>query len=154
MKTIKFILILLISVLFISCSKSLDPVPNLEKEFQIIDLDGNFKTSFTLNDTMLFKYILRNYTGKDLTIGTFHSGPYVKFLIQKDTLIIKDSFYGFAFPQPAILYPFPKDKTIEVSWKIATSDFVPGKYTAKAIPQMHIEDEGVPPAMIKSFTIY
>jgi hypothetical protein len=154
MKLLKIILYVLISFLCFYCSKSFDPVPKFEKEFQILDLDGNFKTRFTSNDTMLFKYILRNNTGKDLTIGTIHSGPFVQFLIQKDTTIVKDSFYGFAFPQPAISYAFPKNETIEQNWKVATSEFIPEIYTAKAIPQIYIEDEGVPPVMTKNFNIY
>ena len=153
MKLIRFILIVLISFLCVNCSKSFDPVPNLEKEFQILDLDGSFKTRFTSNDTMLFKYIIHNYTGKDLIIGTAHAGPFVRFLIQKDTIFIKDNF-GVALLPVARSYPFPKNETIEENWKVETNGLIPGIYTAKAIPQIHIEDEGIPPVMTKSFTIY
>jgi hypothetical protein len=153
MKLIKFILIIIISFLYISCSKSLDPVPNLDKEFQILDLDGNLKTSFNSNDTMIFKYKISNYTGSDLTIHTYQSCPIVQFLIQRDTLVIKDSFFGLGFPQVAYSYPFPKNETIGYNWKIGTSGFLPGKYIINAISHFNIEDVGIPPTMTKSVTI-
>lgn len=135
------------------CSDLVDTNGSVTQEFQILNTSGQPTTSFAATDTIVFVYRLHNNTGKDLNIGMAHGGPLVRFFIQLDTLIVKDSFEGFAFTLNAPSYPFPNNETIEQKWIFNIDGLAGGTYTAKADPEMFVENEGVPSEKLLTFVI-
>lgn len=112
-KTSIFNLLTLLIVFIGGYSDLVDPNGSITQEFQILNTRGQPTTSFAATDTIIFVYRLYNHTGKNLNIYMAHGGPLVRFFIQIDTAIVKDSFDGFAFPLNAPSYPFPNNETIE-----------------------------------------
>lgn len=136
-----------------SCSILVDNDGTVVQEFHILNTKRKPKTVFTPGDTIVFLYRLHNTTGKDLTISMVHGGPLVRFHILLDTVIVRDSFEGYAFPSNAPSYSFQNNKIIEEEWVFNCNRLAKDTYTAKAVPEMFIENEGVPPARILKFAI-
>lgn len=126
----------------------------METEFRVPDLNGNLKSKFTLEETMIFKYALRNFSEKDLIVHSAQAGPFVQFIFQKGSVLVKDSFYGFGFLQVLISYLFSKVKTINENRKTGTRESMTENYIAKAIRRFITENDDVPPELTKSFTVY
>jgi len=149
-----FASLLLILTLFFSCNKSFESNPSVKKIFQILDVEGQNRTKFSLNDSIVISYELINDTDTDLDIHTFHGGPYFNFRIMRDTILVKDRFDGMYFTSVARTIPFPKDAHHKEEWIIKAMELSVGNYTAKVLPHIDIENQGVPPVMVKSFSTY
>ena len=153
MKILIITLLSLTLIFYSGCSKSIESDGIVEKEFQILDTKEQPKIIFASEDTIVFLYSLHNLTGNDLNIGMAHGGALVRFLILLDTLIIQDSFEGYGFTTDAPSYSFPDNETIEEKWIFDFNRLAKGTYTAKAVPEMSIENEGVPPEEVLKFVI-
>ena len=136
-----------------NCSKLLDNDGTVVQEFHILNTKRKPKTVFAPGDTIVFLYSLHNTTGKDLIIRMTHGGPLVRFLILLDTVIVQDSFEGYSFPSNAPSYSFPNNEIIEEEWVFTCSRLAKGTYTAKAVPEMVVENEGMPLPGILKFAI-
>lgn len=153
MKPLIISLLSLILIFIGSCSESVNCEGIVEKEFQILDTKGQPKTIFASEDTIVFLYSLHNRTGNDINIGMAHGGPLVRFLILLDSIIIKDSFEGYGFRSDAPSYPLPNNDTIDEEWIYEFNSIAKGIYTAKAVPEMFVENEGIPPEKDLEFVI-
>ena len=142
MKILSFhILFFIIFIFTISCinhgsNVSQQQVKNSAK-YYLTDNQGYPKTNFYSNDKIVFIYTFTNETGKDIGWARAHGGPWVKFLIQRDTLIFIDSYQGLYFIQDAPHRIIKNGETIQEHWELQLSGQLPsGNYTAIACPQI------------------
>jgi hypothetical protein len=123
------------------------------QQFELLNTGGAPTTTFKASDTVVFVYRLTNHTNKDLMILMGNGGPVVRFLVQRDSVVINDSFEGHAFTANAPRYPFLRNQTIEERWAVGTARLPQGGYSAVAEPRGSLQDSGVPPKTAVSFDV-
>jgi hypothetical protein len=107
-------------------------------KFYVTDNLGIQKTSFSFRDTIIFKYRITNRGGKDIGWAMGHGGPWVRFLIQQDTILLADSYQGMFFIQnaPSGIIKIGETKQDQWTLSLSTSQLPSGIYTAIACPQI------------------
>jgi hypothetical protein len=110
----------------------------LRCELELLNTRGQMQTRFAVSDSIIFAFKLINSTGRELEIGMPNGGPFAQFQVQQDSVVLKDSFEGLAFPENAPRYPFPNNQIAAETWTLRAGELPHGEFVAVVIPKITI----------------
>jgi hypothetical protein len=123
--------------------------------FHLEDTQGLARTSFAAADTVVCVYMLRNPRITEREFYRGHGGPWVRFMMQRDTIIVEDSYSGAMFPAVVVRGRIGSGETIETRWTLALgrTPRVLGTYTMVADPQLSLDEDESLPNLVSPITI-
>jgi hypothetical protein len=115
---------------------------SISREFRLLNIRGQAQTRFAVTDSITFAFKLINSTGRNLQIGMSHGGPFARFQVRRESVVLEDSFEGWAFPANAPRYPFLNNQVIAETWTLSGGKLSRGEFVAVVIPKMTIIETG------------
>ena len=122
---------ILVLFLLLGCSNSSEPeeLNELVRDFYLSNAAGIRTTTFKSSEDIIFNYMFINNTEDSLQYGLTHSGPFVSFVVMKDSLKIGSTTDGYGF-----LLNAPMGVMLPGDTMWARHSWLPNKYHDKLQP--------------------